>query len=173
MSSFTTVNPFLVGKGVRYTDLSALFENTLFLREKFQLKRLAADTSKTTNTTFADLTNLAIAVLANETWAILGMIYGTTPTAADVKFTFTVPSSPTSLRFGVNGNGTPPAAAADGTAGNPVAAVGNNLEEGWLVHALLVNGANAGSAQLQWAQLAASGTSTIRANSWLAGIRLD
>jgi hypothetical protein len=137
--------------------------------------RKTADQTFTT-TTLTDVTNLSFSVSALEAWEARVYVHGNAPVAADWKFTFTGPGSPTSVRFGVVSQG---AGGATGIGAQSALAFGTAVqvesdgqEEMVYLHLYLINGSNSGTVQLQAAQFVASGTSTIRANSIIVMQRL-
>lgn len=122
-----------------------------------------------TTTTLGDVTGLSFAVAANEVWAFEAIIHGNAPVAADWKFTVTGPAAPSGVRFGLVAVG---AAGATGIGAQSASAFSTAIqvesdgqEETIVIKGFVRNGSNAGTIQIQAAQFAASGTSTIRADS--------
>jgi hypothetical protein len=141
---------------------------------KLIFARSTSDFTKNNSTTLGDVTGLVFAIGASETWAFEFVLAGISPTAADWKFAVTFPSSPTAVRYGVDGSN--PAFGADGatgTAGGVIQRESIGFEEGLCVRGLVRNGANAGNVQLQMAQWAAVvGDTIIRADSFVIGRRV-
>lgn len=138
-----------------------------------------ADETQNSSTTFADDAELTLPVLASETYLIQFDIFFDTAATPDFKFQFTGPSSPTEVT--VRGKYAAPDAAADtdfvdtafstshavtGAAGTTGGHVFGSL--------LLVNGTNAGSVTLQWAQNTSDAAdTTVLAGSLLNYVRVS
>ena len=121
--------------------------------------------------------HLAFAIGANEQWAFEMFLAITSTTTADFRLSFTVPSGAT-IQIGgdISRNATSGAhldgawLTGDGTTNiNMNADVVNALR----LSGVVINGANAGTVQLQWAQGGAAAVDTIvQAGSWLKAKRL-
>lgn len=139
------------------------------------LVKKSADETLATSTTLQNDDHLLFAVSANTKYAFRLALFINTPAAADYKYTFTGPASPTLIQFGHNdiaGDSTSDvevSAAGFGTSINVSAASTVHIAE---IHGVLQNGANAGTVTLQWAQLASSGTTTVYAGSYLEWMQI-
>ena len=118
---------------------------------------------------------LLVALSASTSYIILAQIITSSPTAADFKFDFSTPTSPTAkgrMQF-----------MTDEAAGSQ--AGGGDLEDDLLVtysgtdeHSFFIvgsirNGSNAGNLTFRWAQNASNGgATTVHAESWLAAIQV-
>ena len=130
---------------------------------------LDTDTSSTT-TTLAGIPQLDLNVGANERVLLRYTIFYTAPAAGDIKYQIDVPSTPTQYRQFTEGFAPDDTAfdlalaSAEGT----IQLLGAASTEGFLrVTAILENGANAGTVSFKFAQVAASGTTTVYAGSFL------
>lgn len=134
--------------------------------------RLAANLTKNANTTLADLTGLAFAIGASETWSFVAIVHLISSTTADAKFSVTAPAGAAG-RFGVVAQGTTLTAGSAATFGNPVA-VGTigTMDEVALICGHVVNSTTAGTVQLQFAQNASDATNSIAyASSSIIAVR--
>ena len=108
---------------------------------------------------------LSFAVAANEVWAFDGYLLVTGALSGDIKLAFTVPSGAT-LRWSgigddiVDGNGSETNWAVIGTSGASAGYAIQTTETYIRVRGTVVNGATAGSVQLQWAQNTSNVTAT-------------
>jgi len=142
--------------------------------------RKTANQSVTNSTALVNDTHLKFALLANEVWLFEALLFVGGPTAGDIKVAFTVPAGAT-LSWG--GVGLDLAAAANtavqvlnaqtasgGAWGLGLQGVGTTVSiKLW---GTVVNGANAGDLQMQWAQNTADAAgTTVGVNSWLKGDR--
>lgn len=136
--------------------------------------RKTADETLATSTTFQDDNHLFFSVAANEIWAFELELLFSTPVAADFKMQWTSPAGATGNWWGFwNDNGGPTVnyitrRSLAGTFALDTANGDGNLA----IRGAVVNSTTAGTLQLQWAQNAASGTTTVFANSFLLGQRL-
>jgi hypothetical protein len=140
--------------------------------------RKTADQSVVGSTTLVNDTHLTFPVAANDVWAVTWRLVYNAPTAGDLKIAWTFPTSgvldasfvwlDSALAIGQNGghSTTSPTTAVNlggtGTFVGPVA-----------VETLFVNSTNAGNLQLQWAQVTASGTTTLVSGSSVTGWKLN
>lgn len=115
--------------------------------------RKTADETVNNSSTFQNDDHLFFAMAVNEVWELKLHLRHIGNTTADIKFTFSIPVGATIIFRYV---GDDPAGTVDEsnqmTAGNTIAVYGTNVN--WLteITAIVVNGANAGNCQLQWAQ---------------------
>lgn len=127
-----------------------------------------ADETVTTNTTLQNDDELLFAVAANEVWQFEGVLSLSAPTAADFKMTFTGPAGAVGS-FSVQYDS--PAQGADigasGALGESTSLAlsidGASLRFWGGIH----NGSTAGNLTLQWAQDTSSGSTTVRAGSYI------
>lgn len=151
----------------------ATFASTSTLNNFIYAKQ-TSDLTKNSNTTLSDLTGLAFAVGASETWAFEFVMKGQSNATADFKFTLTGPSAPTAVWFGVAVSADLPTTAAVTAFGSSVSAGGSNVEELIVIRGLLRNGSNAGTVQAQMAQNTSdAGTTVIRAESYVLAWRVQ
>lgn len=140
------------------------------LSEKFYRK--TSDQSVTSSTTLVDVTTLGHAVAANEVWVVDAFVRIVGNGTGDIKFAFTVPAAATIMGAALNGVGDA-GAPADNVADDPAmryvaftssgasqSFANGTLELMYHLHVVVVNGANAGSVQLQFAQATSNGTAT-------------
>jgi hypothetical protein len=130
-----------------------------------------ADESLTGNNTYQDDDALTFAVAANTKYRFRLVVFYTAATAGDIKFQLTGPSSPTVFYSALFAQG--PDATSLGTVNwsafstsQAILAASNQPGMIW-IEGILHNGANAGNVTLQWAQNTASGTTTVRAGSYV------
>lgn len=124
----------------------------------------SADLTKNANTTLANVTGLAFSVAASETLVFAFVCFCKSSDAADYRFALTGPATPTSVQYGAIGTGVGdiPALSAATSFGSAVATIGaTGTRQCVVVAGRLVNGANAGTVQLQAAQYASDATDTI------------
>lgn len=139
----------------------------------FTKAAVAVDVTKTSSTAFGDVTGLAFAVLANGEYDFEFVLKVAGNSTDEAKFQLTGPAAPTSLVFGANSQVTPTAAKnsaaiAFSTEIDANLAGANNTEQIVTIRGYLVNGANAGTVQLQFAQQSSSVNAlTIRALSFV------
>lgn len=132
-----------------------------------------ADEQLATNTTLQDDDALLFPMLASTSYVLRGEIFYDTPTAADFKWGHTGPAAPTLVnivRDGYSPDATAPSGAgtdeAYNVAGIALTAAAGTF--GWVrLSGIIRNGTTAGNFQIQWAQNASSGTTTVRAGSYL------
>jgi hypothetical protein len=122
----------------------------------------------TTNTTLQDDNELFFPVEANKIYVAQLQIFLNTPLAADFKFTFTGPASPTLVRYGNIGY-----AIHKTVFGTVIVNASSDVNLGVTTLLLLQNGNNAGTVQFQWAQNSSSGTTTVYAGSILSYMKLN
>jgi hypothetical protein len=135
----------------------------------------AADQTVANSATLTDDTALQFAMAANAKYRIRARIFWDTTAAADFKFTFIGPASPTLYRAELVAPiaGAAPAWAAVATAypaAAGVALVGTGTTGGFIVfEAIIHNGANAGAFKFQFAQNTATADTgaIVRAGSYL------
>lgn len=125
--------------------------------------RKTADQSFISNTTLADLTDLSFAIGANETWIFQVVLFCEANPSGDFRLSVTGPAAPTGVYFGVTANNnTNSGNMADSTFGNPltVQSTGSGNPEQLIMNGIIRNGANAGTVQIQGAQLTSFATAT-------------
>jgi len=149
-------------------------DNMNDLRENFpawlSADRLASDFVKTTDVTLADVAGLSFAIGASEIWTFVVFLHILSPTAADIKYALTVPISAAG-RYGVHGSRNEIVGdAAIGT--NVTMTTLDSTDFAHTMHGTVVNSTTAGTVQLQAAQNASSGTTTIYANSSIVAVKI-
>lgn len=140
-----------------------------------EINRCTAALTKNNNTTLADVTGLAFAVAANETWAFRFVLKGVSTTTAHWKFAVTGPSAPTAVWYG-HGRPSNIGIAATDTLATEILREGITADPGTEemieIAGYIRNGANAGTIQLQAAQQTAQVFNTIiRAESYVIAHR--
>lgn len=157
------------GSGAAYSEISlgsglSMSGTTLSASGTAIVTRINKTSDETTNTDTAlsDDAALTFAVAANTKYGYRFHIVWNTPAAADFKFAFTCPSSPTLTRT----NGMRTVASGTGTsfihtASGDVETVAGTSTDGWAQgEGILQNGANAGNVTIQWAQNSSNGSNT-------------
>lgn len=146
--------------------------------DRFLSGYVTTDIPVAASVTYVNATGLSFAVAANQRYAWRAVLFYNAAAAGKLKFGYTIPVG-ASMIYGLVGLDTAVTAvtgttnftyltAVNGILGAPTAATNVfGIAEG-----TLINGANAGTFQIQFAQNAASGTTTLRANSHLIGRRL-
>ncbi len=138
----------------------------------------SADEDVTSSTMLQDDNDLKFAIAANEDWVFEFFIIWDAPTAADIKFSITIPSGATgewALGRQVGTGDEEPTYIADAAFGSKLAIVStaNNTKFGAHLWGTVINGSNAGNVQLQFAQNTSDGTpATVFTNSWLKAYRV-
>lgn len=123
------------------------------------------DTSRTTTTTSAD-PDLQFSMAANTNYVIRIVVKINTPAAADFKYGLTGPASPTEVFGGQQGNFN---VTNNFTAYPSNVAILSGLTNGPLmtVELTVQNGANSGTFAFNWAQNSSSGSTLVKAGSYL------
>jgi len=144
------------------------------------LVRKTADQTVNNSEALVDDDDLKAAMAANEVWAFELLVIVDSPTAADVRIAFDVPSGSTLTWSGVGLD--PSATDATGVAvPNMQEAAGANLNFGVVAGArwpikiwgIVECGVTPGDLQTKFAQVAATvGDTTVKENSWLKAFRL-
>jgi hypothetical protein len=135
--------------------------------------RCTSALTKNNSIAVADITGLAFAVGANETWEADFNLFGVSAAAADWRFALTGPAGATALWFGImtanDPFSVPGAVTAFGSEAVASSTSGNELILGKL---LLRNGGTAGTVQLRMAQGTADvSNTTINIDSYLVARR--
>ena len=133
------------------------------------LVRKTADEVVNASSTLQNDDVLLYALAANEVVTFVAALHVTSGTTPDIKFAFTVPAAAT-LRWGLSGPDMSASQSSNGTSGSAIAApcAGVSLPNIMWIAGVVVNGANAGNLQLQWAQNTSDASdTTVLANSWL------
>lgn len=143
------------------------------------LARKTADESVAASTTLQDDDELKFTIAANETWAFEGQVLVSGDIAGDIAIAFTVPAGATILWSGVGTGILPGSTDHTSLVAKEANASGTSITFGCLstadpnyanilVRGIVVNGATAGTVQMQWAQRVSNATATIvLANSYL------
>jgi len=129
-----------------------------------------ADETRTANTTLTDDGELLIYLAASTKYRISGFVFFDTVAAADFKYAFTGPASPTLVRMmrthAVAG-ATPTSLAMDTALPGSTTLIGTGTTGGYIQFvSLFHNGTNAGYFRFQWAQSTSdAGNTTVRSGS--------
>lgn len=166
---------FLAGQKLRASELNAVIP--IF-------GVVAADQTKTSNTTLADVTGLSVAVEADSTYALDGHIAYDAGATGDLKMAFTSPTGTTGS-WGLYGLGTSTTGSVgdvdghriDGfTASDTATAGGSASFSGFMVapiRGVVITDSTAGTLQMQFAQNTSNGTSTIiKVGSWIRIVKI-
>lgn len=181
MSNITTINSTDVVADSR-ADINTNFSN--LNTDKLESSAIirvykASDETVNNSTTLQNDDDLTFSIGANEVWAINGALILLTDTNADFKFTFDCPSG----CDGYFGNDDYPSDV--DTSGNisPQRIGYNGFIAGTIfpaevhfggIYGVLINGANAGTVTLQWAQNTARQIdTTLKAGSYLIATKLN
>lgn len=169
--------PFLAGQKLRASQLQELEDDIAAIEQEIVVARVAADLSKTSNTTLSDVTGISFALAANAEYLLDGCISYYGLDAPDIKFAWTGPTGMT-VSWGFRG------AAAAGTDGSTATlsvaslevygdanliAVGTEVDFAVMCTPLgyFKTGGTAGTLQLRWAQFVSSASVTsIKRGSW-------
>lgn len=135
--------------------------------------RLTAQVDATT-TSLANITDFVQAIGASETWFFLWCLYLSCPAAGGAKFALDVPASATmrASALGHEGGDTGTENTGTGTTDATAFYTRTNDDNFWIGWGTVVNSTNAGNVALQFAQNAASGTSSILVNSMQLALRV-
>lgn len=181
--AWTTPKTWTIGEVVTAANMNIHMRDNLNSTLHLIARKTANQTS--TSTTMADDTHLALPVLANEAWFISMYLLMDSPAAADFKAAFTVPAGTTGTWGFVqydaaNGLGwiSAPGAATTGsnvgalTAVQTIGTLAPGIMMAVAIHAIIAVAGTAGTVRFQWAQIVASGTTTVFTNSLMMGVRL-
>jgi hypothetical protein len=141
----------------------------------FKFARKTSDQT-ISSTTFANVGDLSFAIGASESWIVNVELMVLGNESSDWKVIFTVPASPTATWWGIHGsnpNNDNTQSQASPTGAISVQAHSATVREKLSINALIRNGSNAGTVQLQAGKLAASGDLTIYAESYLEARRVQ
>lgn len=140
-------------------------------RRGARLVRKTGDDTISSDDSLNNDDELLLPLLANEVVKFEAFIIYNSGTTPDIKFAFTVPAAATIVWAVTNARYSPTAAdepvtvAASGTS---LGFSGNAADVAVLITGTVVNGANAGNLQLQWAQQTSDASNTtVKTNSWL------
>lgn len=145
-----------------------------------QFVRKTSDETVTASTTLQADDELLLAIGASQTWVYEWTLFVVGAAAGDIKLDLTVPASATGRYAAVGAE-----SAQDPAVGGTVTFITDAIPAADVlirglsvtfatiltVTAIVVNSTNAGSVGLRWAQNAASGVTTVKANSYLTGKR--
>jgi hypothetical protein len=137
--------------------------------------RVASDQTVNNSTTLVNIPGLSFPVGANEAWQWYCFITGSSGTTPDWKFNITSPASVASVRYYFNGDGGMISGAFVFAAfASTVQIVGTGTESIIQCIGSFLNGPNAGTVQVQFAQNTANASNTIvRANSYVRAERIS
>ena len=172
--AWSTPPTWSVGEDITAADLQIMSDdlNALWTQP---FARKTATESVTSSTTLQNDDELLVSVEANTTYVMeLFMAYDGA-TGGDIKIGFTVPASTTGRLIAAGLTSTAAAYSDDQTSTGTLAtvysfgAVGTGTDAGVLLKGVVVTAGTAGTLQVQWAQLASSGTATrVFSSSYLA-----
>ena len=129
------------------------------------------DETLTTDTTLQNDDELVVAVAANTSYFIQGGLIVASPTTADLKINFTAPSGATfTIMADYVASGTTLLSATTVSALTGIDGRGATTVSAVRFGGAVLTTGTAGNFQLQWAQNASSGTTTIHAGSWMEAI---
>lgn len=147
--------------------------------------RVTADNTANNTATFANVTNMSIALAANDVWMLDMVLIGESPTAADIRYAWTFPVDCT-MRWGNRGSaqdnaGLDPSGGAMPTTYNLDGPItwqpsfsGHAVAVPISMYGLVTNGANAGTLQLQFSQLVATVADThVRAGTFMNATKVS
>ena len=120
----------------------------------------ASSVTVNNSTTLVNVTGLSFAVAATASYQFLFMMFGIAQATATWKMTLTGPAAPTAIRYGVT-NGITSAGMSTAFSSSMALAPAGNANVPIILTGYLINGANAGTVQFQFAQNAADATDTI------------
>jgi hypothetical protein len=159
------------------TDKRVIVQAALSTAGPHLIARKTSDQSVTSSTTLVDCTSMGLPVLANEIWKVeFSVVYQTT-TTGDIKIGFTFPTGGETDLNAAWGDNTGAFAIANWfatTSPTPSKQLyGDANRNHVLITGIYVNGANAGTLQLQFAQATSDATATtVKANSTVWGVKL-
>mgnify|MGYP001617909989 CR=1 FL=1 len=141
--------------------------------------RKTADETVNNSSTLQNDDELLFAIAANEIWLVQGFLSFNSSTVADIRSAITVPAGATlivnsmALAVGTAASNGELLNTSSTTSGGAVLAGGTGADSVQRLWAIVVNGANAGNCQVQWAQSTAEASNTIvRANSFLQAFKV-
>jgi len=136
-----------------------------------------ADETVNNSSTLQNDDHLILPLGANEVWIFQFFLFSNSSTTADIKIAFTAPTGAvfqyliSSADIGVDSSTTTATFARMST--GAINIYGESLDKLDILRGLVINGANAGNLQLQWAQSLAEVSDTIvRANSCLIATKI-
>jgi hypothetical protein len=139
----------------------------------FAYAKTSANFTKNANTTLGDVTGLSFSVAANETWVFRVVMYEVSATAADWKVAVTGPAAATA-NFAMHSSMDTPGAARTTSYSTGMAVGGSAVDDVMVMEGIIINGANAGTVQIQAAQNSSDASnSIIYANSFLVAWRVQ
>ncbi len=119
-----------------------------------------ADQTKTTDITYADDSELVIAMQANQTYHLTALIFIKSHADADFKWKLAIPSGATAVRHtGAYTGATALGTTADATSGVSPATL--DTVQALLIEAIIITGATSGNLSIQWAQGTSDANATI------------
>lgn len=120
------------------------------------------DVTKNANTTLGNITGLAVALEANKTYIFKALIKYSTELAADIKFAFTVPAAAAIIWQSVENSALASLGEREeGASGGNINFLGGGSNNLALAEGIVINGANAGDLQGQFAQNTSDASDTI------------
>ena len=133
----------------------------------------AADETVNNSDVLQNDDELLFAIAANEVWGFTFVIAWNSGTTPDIKFALAVPALATFAAAISGGDGAGNDVRSMQVSGTALSLEGSAAEMAATIIGRVVNGANAGNLQLQWAQTTANASDTIvRANSYIIAHKL-
>jgi hypothetical protein len=173
----TTIHTWATGETLTAANMNAQVRDALNASGPHLLARKASDETVSASTALQDDDALTFAVAANEIWDCSLRLLISASSTGNLKFSFGFPTSGTLYMVweGFDAGGTfnihhVKLTATDGSSLNAQA----STTEFFLspVQFLFVNAGNAGNVTFRWAQNSSAGSSTVKANSTLWGVKL-
>lgn len=154
--------------------LATYYDTDTGIYDAIRVFRQTADVTKNASVAYSDLTGLALPILASETWIWLAVLFTVAASATpDMKFTFTGPASPTTVKFGAMRDGAAIGQAFNSSFGSDVAVQKSADSDLTLLAGICQNGANAGTIQAQFAQSTSNASnSVVQQESFMLAVRL-
>lgn len=149
-------------------------EDAIFASHALYVVKTTEETL-TTSIVIQDDDELFFPVGGFEHWGFEFFIIWDSPTAADIKFTITVPSSATGEWVLSKQQTTNVTYIADKAFGSTTAVASDAADTNYGSHIFgaVLTAATGGNVTLQWAQNGSSGTTTVHDHSWLRASRID
>lgn len=143
-------------------DSSTLISTTAFvqLEKPWKIVKKTADESVTSSTTFQNDDALAFSISANKSYLFRAALAYSAAASGGIKFQWTGPASPTLVGMVDRYDGISGGNAATAFSSVMLSLANAATKRIYEVIGIIQNGANAGTAQLQWAQNTTNGTAT-------------
>jgi hypothetical protein len=174
--AWTAPKNWSAGETLTAANFNQQIRDNLLATPPHLIARKTSDQSKTSDTTLANVTSMALTVAANEIWQVLFSVIYTASTAGDLKLAFTFPAGgangvsamwmsnvPSAVVLTIDTSGT----------GVGLQGLGSGFTLACPIAVIYTNAGTAGDLQLQFAQQTSDGTATtIKANSTVWAMKL-